>query len=195
MNMPGIDPRADAKVHLARARWFLNNAGAAAAPDIFSAFISSSVYSARAAVECFLHWQKVGLVDGSFDEVKGEFEARIRHFQTIEYLRLHDFHRGRVEYAPGLHYSIGPFSLKGGPQPNTHSAVVFGPEGVKIESRNGAKTKADRPISISGVSAYSSSSDKMLPIVVILNEYLTDLDRVLPLIGQRFKGISESKQK
>jgi hypothetical protein len=194
MQHPSADPRSAALIHIERSKWFVAQAKQLSIPNAFSALISSAVYSSRAAIECFLYWQKFGLVDGEFDVIKSEMESAIRHFKTVEYLRVHDFHRGAVIYVPGSSYNIGPFELNRGKQPKGHSAVVFGPDGIEQEAAHGGRTKADRPITIIENQVYSYSADSMIPVCLLLEEYLEDLLQYLPKLNEKFRGFQEHKQ-
>ncbi|MDX2081106.1 MAG: hypothetical protein SFU53_10005 [Terrimicrobiaceae bacterium] len=149
--------------------------------------IAAGVYAARASAEVFFNAAKMGITEISFDEFKALMEADVRHFKSIEYLRLHDFHRGLVVYAPGASYGIGPFELSPGPQKKGTAEAIFGPEGVELIASHGGKAKADRPITISERSVLSSSSDQLIPVTELLENYISDMRNLLPALAAKVR--------
>lgn len=166
--------------HLHRAGFFLRTAETIDPPQVFSALIAAAVYASRAAAEVFFHAAKLGITEWTPDEFKECMETEVRHFKTIEYLRLHDFHRGLIIYSPGASYGIGPFELKPGPQRNTSVEAIFGPNGVELNAKNGAKAKADRPVTVYERNVLSSSSGELVPVVTAIQNYIEDMRRLLP---------------
>jgi hypothetical protein len=136
--------------HLARARFFLEQAKSQSDPQKTSWFVMASVYSARAVIELMVDYFKTKKLKGEFKDFLAAAAERVPYFKVIEYLRDHDFHRRAIRFIPGRQAIYGPITIGTGNSPGSSAAVV----GSGVEGRMEAQTaktgfvKQNRPLQI-----------------------------------------------
>jgi integrase len=119
-----IRPDSDLGEHLARARFFLEQAKAQKDPQKASWFVMASVYSARAVIELMVDYFKTKKLKEEFKDFLSAAAESVLYFKIIEYLRDHDFHRRAVRFIPGAEVLYGPIRLGTGNSPRAIAAVT-----------------------------------------------------------------------
>src|SRR5271166_1068642 len=83
-----IQPDSDFGEHLARARFFLEQAKSQSDPQEASWFVMTSVYSARAVVELMVDYFKTKKLKGEFKDFLAAAEERVPYFKATFILLL-----------------------------------------------------------------------------------------------------------
>jgi hypothetical protein len=172
-----IHPDSDLGEHLARARFFLEQAKAQNDPQKASWFVMASVYSARAVIALMVDYFKTKKLKGEFKDFLSAAAESVPYFKIIEYLRDHDFHRRAVRFIPGAEVLYGPIRLGTGNSPRAIAAVTgSGVEG-RMEEQT-AKTgfiKQDRPLQIRGFEI-DVEDEGWVRIDRVLDTYLREVE-------------------
>ena len=172
-----ILPDSDLGEHLARARFFLEQAKSQSDPQKASWFVMASIYSARAIIELMVDYFKTKKLKGEFKDFLAAAAERIPYFKVIEYLRDHDFHRRAIRFTPGRQAMYGPITIGTGNSPGAIAAVTgSGVEGCMEEQT--AKTgfvKQNRPLQIRGFEI-DAEGEGWVPIDRVLDTYLREVE-------------------
>jgi hypothetical protein len=154
-------------IHLDRARNLMRYARAHRGSKVESDFIVSAAYAGRALYEWLLP-------SGAGEAPEGAAEAfanSVRWFKLVEYIRIHDLHRGAVYFRDGMMRMSGPFALKA----RGKNAVVGIRAGTfETFGTENSSVKMNRPLMISGFSITDPESEKMVDVRQALAEHISD---------------------
>jgi hypothetical protein len=171
-----ILPETDLGEHLARARFFLEQAKSQSDPQKASWFLIASIYPARAIVELMVDYLKTGQLKGDHEDFRAAAAEKVRYFKVVEYLRDHDFHRRAVRFIPGQ-AMYGPIKLGTGKSPRASAAVTAsGVEGrMEKQTTKTGSVKQDRPLQIRGFEI-NVEGEGWVQIDRILDTYLHEVE-------------------
>lgn len=175
--------------HFYRAIYFLNICRESGSLEGYNWNLLASIYSSRAIIEIVLHSFKRGYLDQSPEKFMDEAREKVRRFKLIETLRVQDFHRRPVQFDPNTHSFSGPAKFRSSSQRGSSVGMSFAPDTGKMiehKSRN-ASIKFDRPLTISGLSAYDNDRDEMVQVDIAVEEYLIDLKFYLSSMHETFE--------
>jgi hypothetical protein len=154
-------------IHLDRTRNLLRYARAHRGSKVESDFVVSAAYACRALYEWLLTEEGNESAEGAAEE----FARSIRWFKLVEYLRIHDFHRGAVFFRDGSMQMSGPFTFKARGK-NAFVGMKFG--GFEKIGTGNSTIKMNRPLMISGFSITDPDSEKIVDVRQALTEYVSD---------------------
>lgn len=146
---------ADLAEHLSRARFFLDQSKTEKDATRKSWFVLATVYPSRAVVEVMIDRLRRGMLKGEFEDFLTKAAEQVQYFKVIEYLRVQDFHRRAVRFAPGRLGMFGPIKLGTGNSPGGAATVsgAFG-EAMHADTAKTGYVKQDRPVQIRDFEIY-----------------------------------------
>ena len=173
-------PSFDIVDHVARAEFFLNCARNAQDLNVLNWCTMAAISSCRAVPEIIMDRIKKGAIDGSLEEFGGKMVDSIRHYKIIEYLRIHDFHRGAIRFDPRTMGVVGNIKVSSGDQAHGLAAAIINPcGGIEASRKRNGRVSFDRPVQIRGFEVYDENVGEFIAVDCILQNYLADLKGVL----------------
>lgn len=163
--------------HYLRAIHFLDQSRRASDLNGFNWNILASIYSARAIVEVIYDHFKRDFASQDADAFLEEARNSVRRFRLIESIRVQDFHRRAIRFAPNMFSMAGPITTKTGTQRGSLAGLSVDPATGKITEHKlrNASVKYDRPVAINGLTAHDSEADEYVQIDIAVEQYLNDL--------------------
>ena len=163
--------------HVARAEFFLTNANNTSDVTLCNWLLLASVNSARAPIEIAkTDWDTI-YKRGDPELFLTEAEQKIRRFNLIATIRVHDFHRQAIRLKPNAMAVFGPMHLKTGAQSNSSVGLSVDPQTgrlVETKTRN-ASISYERPLQTRGFEVFDFAVDSFVLLPKALEEYLADL--------------------
>ena len=174
--------------HLNRARFFLDvfmgteidNADEKLMNWCLLAAVYSAVASfeiARTRYEEILHKEPSTLIDDA--------KTKIRHFELLDIVRVHDFHRGAVGLSNSAEFLDGPVHGKTGTGSNSIVGLKQDATTGRINNitERNASIKASRMLHAKGFTILDPAINEFVSLHSAIEEYITDF---MPFIDSHF---------
>ena len=114
-NWPFSEPRVSGvQEHYERIRTFLDLADKSKEPTVIFRLQVASIYSARAIIELIFEAADKDQLNTSRDQLKKTLPTKLRWYNLVERIRIHDFHRfGLIPPDPNMKilFQGGPLKL------------------------------------------------------------------------------------
>ena len=172
----GMSLRESVEDHLGRVQFFLAEGTATADEKFANWCLLAAVYSAVATFE---------IVRTRYEEILRkecavlieDAKVKIRHFELLEIVRVHDFHRGAVGLSNSSEFVTGPIRGRSGSKPGSAVAIVMDPSSGRVAEAAGrnASMSADRMLHAKGFSVLDPAIDAFVPLPIAIEEYIADL--------------------
>ena len=162
--------------HFARARFFLAEAKSAGEEKFANWCLLAAVYSAVATFEIVrTRYEEVLRKDAAV--LIEDATAKIRHFELLDIVRVHDFHRGALGFSNSAEFVVGPIRGKSGSKPGSAVAITLDPvtQRVKEVAGRNASMKGDRMLHAIGFTVLDPATDAFVPLHAAIEEYIEDL--------------------
>ncbi|MCP4640548.1 MAG: hypothetical protein GY851_08950 [bacterium] len=137
------------------------------------------VYSARAIVELILEAAHKGRINASREDLKVSLLDRLRWFNLIERIRIHDFHRFGVRPPhPEMHgfFLGGPLTLTA----RSGTALYrFSADKPETETTGGSSIAGQRPLVSSDGRFFDEDTSTFVGLKRIIEDFLLDVPEVI----------------
>ena len=183
---PFPDPRvAGIKEHYDRIRTFLELADDSKDPTVSFRLQITCIYFARAIIELIFEAADKEQLSSSREQLKKTLPEKLRWYNLIERIRIHDFHRfGIVPPSPGMKvlFQGGPLKLKA---KNGAAAYSIPPSGPKIETTGGSSVRQERPLINADGRFFDEDTKTLVRLDELLKDFLLDVPEVIKEFGQQ----------
>ena len=175
----GMSLRESLQDHLARVEFFLNNSETSIDEKLVNWFVLGAVYSAVSAFEIArtrFEEHNLGEVAAFITSAKLE----VRHFELLDVVRVHDFHRGAVGFSAGVMSVSGPFLGKKSSRPESTVSMLMhmGGGGIEVEGHN-ASVSSSRILHARGFEVLDPATKSFVDIRVAVKGFAADLPRFI----------------
>ncbi len=177
---PFPDPRVTGiKEHQERIRTFLRLARESKDSIICFRLHIACIYFARAIIELIFEAADKKQISLSREQLKKTLPDKLRWFNLIEKIRIHDFHRfGIVPPNPNVKMLFvgGPVKLKA-----KNGALVYSitPSGPKIKTTGNSIINEQRPLISDDGSFFDENTQKYVTLDNLLKDFLIDIPQVI----------------
>ena len=170
--------------HLARARFFLEDAIQTPDEKFANWCLLAAVYSAVASFEITRTRYEENL-QKDYALLLADARTKIRHFELLDIVRVHDFHRGAVGLSNSVESVSGPICGKTGSGANSTVGIRQDQNTgriTKIAERN-ASINTNRMLHAKGFTILDPAINEFVSLHSAIEEYIADL---MPFIDSHF---------
>ena len=177
---PFPDPRVSGvQEHYERIQTFLDLVCKSKEPAVIFRLQVASIYFARGIIELMFEAADKDQLNASRDQLKKTFSQKLRWYNLIERIRIHDFHRfGLIPPNPNMKmlFQGGPIKLHASKGRATYSIQPTGP---KKEVTGDSRIDEHRPLISDDGRFYDDNTNKYVAIEQILKDFLCDIPAVI----------------
>ena len=177
---PFADPRLSGiKEHHSRIRAFFEIARNTEDPATVFRLHIACIYFARGIIELLFEAADRQQISSSREELKTSLPDKLRWYDLIERIRIHDFHRfGIIPPKPTQKTMFlgGPVKVKAKRGAASYSILPTGP---KIETTGDSKVDEQRPLICGNGSFFDDTTGRSVTLVQILEDFLIDIPDVI----------------
>ena len=187
---PSKDPRVFSGVqeHYERIQTFLDLACKSKDPTVIFRLQVASIYFARGIIELMFEAADKDQLNTSRDQLKKTLPEKLRWYNLIERIRIHDFHRFGL-IPPNSNTKIlfqgGPIKLHARKGKAAYSIQSTGP---KKEVTGDSCINEKRPLISGDGRFYDDDTNKYVAIEQILKDFLCDVPAVINEFKKDLKG-------
>ncbi len=174
--------------HYERIKTFLNLVDKSKEPVVIFRLQVASIYFARGIIELMFEAADKGLLKASRDQLKETLLEKLRWYNLIEKIRIHDFHRfGLIPPNPNMKtlFEGGPIKLCAKKGKATYSIPSTGP---KKEVTGDSCIEEQRPLLFDDGRFYDDDTGKYVTMEQILKDFLCDVPAVINEFKKDLKG-------
>ena len=186
---PFSDPRVSGvQEHYERIQTFLDLACKSKEPTVIFRLQVASIYFARGIIELMFEAADKDVLNTSRDQLKETLPEKLRWYNLIERIRIHDFHRfGLIPPKPNMKilFQGGPINLHANKGRATYSIPPTGP---KKEVTGDSRIDEQRPLISNDGRFYDDDTNKYVEIDQILKDFLRDVPAVINEFKKDLKG-------
>jgi hypothetical protein len=188
-NWPFPDPRVSGvQEHYERIQTFLDLACKSKEPVVIFRLQVASIYFARGIIELIFEAADKDQLNTSRDQLKKTLSEKLRWYNLIERIRIHDFHRfGLIPPNPNMNvlFQGGPIKLHAREGKAVYSIRSAG---LKKTVTGDSSIKEQRPLISSDGRFHDDETNKYVTIEHILRDFLCD---ILPVIDEFKKDLKD----
>jgi hypothetical protein len=177
---PFPDPRVSGvKEHHGRIQTFLRLARDSEDPTVMFRLHIACIYFARGIIELIFEAADKKQIPTSREKLKKTLTEKLRWYNLIERIRIHDFHRfGIVLPNPDIKtlFQGGPIKLKA---KNGCAAYSILPAGPNIETTGDSSVIMQRPLISNDGRFFDEETKKCVTLEQILEDFLLDVTKVI----------------
>jgi len=183
---PFPDPRvAGIKEHYERIRTFLELADNSKDPTVSFRLHIACIYFARAIIELIFEAADKEQISSSCEQLKKTLSEKLRWYNLIERIRIHDFHRfGIVPTNPDMKvlFQGGPIKLKA---KNGTATYCIPPSGPKIKTTGGSSVKEERVLINNDSRFFDEDTKTLVSLDNLLKDFFLDVPKVIKEFEQQ----------
>jgi len=183
---PLHDPRVSGiKEHHERIQTFIELAHSSKDSTIRFRLHIACIYFARGIIELVLEAADKKQIPSSREQLKKTLPDKLRWYNLIERIRIHDFHRfGIVPPNPNIKilFQGGPIKLKA---KNGVAMYSIPPSGPKIETTGDSSVKEQRPLISNDGRFFDQDTETLVTLEKILEDFLLDVPKLIKEFEQQ----------
>ncbi|MBC8382895.1 MAG: hypothetical protein H8E22_03640 [Candidatus Cloacimonetes bacterium] len=183
---PFANPRVSGiNEHHKRIQTFLELARDSKDPNTIFRLHIACIYFARGIIELIFEAADKEQISSSREQLKETLPAKLRWYNLIERIRIHDFHRfGIIPPNPDvkIFFQGGPIKLKA---KNGTAAYSIMPKGPKIETTGDSSVKQQRPLITDDGRFFDEDTETIVTLENILKDFLLDVPKVIKEFEQQ----------
>lgn len=177
---PLSDPRLSGiKEHYSRIKTFLEIARNTDDPTVVFRLHVACIYFARAIIELIFEAADKEQICSSREKLKMLLPDKLRWFNLIEGIRIHDFHRFGIippNTTQKTMFLGGPVKIKAKKGVASYSIPPTGP---KIETTGDSSVAEQRPLICGNGSFFDDTTKQSVTLLQILEDFLLDVPDVI----------------
>jgi len=186
---PFSDPRVSGvQEHYERIQTFLDLTCKSKEPVVIFRLQVAGIYFARGIIEIILDAADKDQLDTSRDQLKKTLPKKLRWYNLIEKIRIHDFHRfGLIPPNPNMNgfFLGGPIKLHARKGKAVYSIPSTGPQ---KECTGNSCIKEDRPLISKDGHFCDDETNKYVTMEQILKDFLCDVPAVIDEFKKKLKS-------
>ena len=175
----GMSLRDSVVDHLQRSQFFVDEADRSTDERRNNWYLLTAIYSAVAAFEIArTQYEELERCDRA--AFLAQAKVSIRHFELLDVVRVHDFHRGAVGFSAGASFINGPIVGKRSSKPGTTVSIELhlSTGAIQMEGQN-ASMRANRLLHARGFEVLDPSTDTFVRIHSAIRAYISDLPQFI----------------
>ena len=184
-----LDPRVSGvQEHYERIQTFLDLVCKSKEPTVIFRLQVASIYFARGIIELMFEAADKDQLDASRDQLKKTLPEKLRWYNLIERIRIHDFHRFGL-IPPDS--NTKRFSLGGPIKPHARKGKAvysISSTGPQKECTGNSCIKEERPLISNDGRFYDDETNKWVTIKQILKDFLCDIPAVIDEFKKNLKS-------